>query len=642
MHITNVNRKNRLHRMPLESALSVLSVLSPPLNTLNTLNAHQCPEKNGPEECTDDQDAAPSNFSDTPSGATPKTPSLLVRDGALLPTVLQALDETTIVGLDTETTGLNPRTDRVRLVQLASDRGTFLIDLFAVTPDDLSSLWALLGEKEVVTHNGLFDLQFLAALGFAPGVVHDTMLLSQVLHGTRQPRGFHKLQQVAKRTVAIELDKAAQKSDWSGVLTDEQLAYAATDAAVLVPLYRRLTEHLKEACLQTVAEIERRCLPAVLWMSRCGVAFDREAWQGLTREAEAQADDLRQQLDALAPSRPEHLEGLAPWNWDSPVEVRAAFAALGIALGSTDDEALAAVAHPLAPLIRQYRSASKLVTTYGLEWTKAAYHDGRLHCDWRQIGCITGRMAAGSPNLQNLPRDPRYRACFRAPPGRVLIKGDYSQIELRVAAKVSADAAMLAAYAVGEDLHTRTARQITGKAEVSRAERSLAKPVNFGLIYGLGARSLRAKAKAEYGIDMTLEEAEQYRRVFFGSYLGIVAWHRRLRHQTDPAVRTLGGRRCPLPEKHFYGTRANYIVQGTGGDGLKRALALLWERRDKCPGAFPVLAVHDEIVIECGADQAEAAAAWLKAAMIDGMAPLIDPVPVEVEISTASSWAKED
>jgi DNA polymerase-1 len=224
----------------------------------------------------------------------------------------------------------------------------------------------------------------------------------------------------------------------------------------------------------------------------------------------------------------------------------------------------------------------------------------------------------------------------------VLIRADYSQIELRIAAKVSGDAAMLAVYAAGEDLHTRTARQITGKAEVSAAERSLAKPVNFGLIYGLGTRSLRAKAKAEYGLDMTLEEAEQYRRAFFAGYPGIVAWHRRLRHQTDPAVRTLAGRRCPLREKHFYGTRANYIVQGTGGDGLKLALALLWERREDCPGAFPVLAVHDEIVIECDRDRADAAAAWLRRAMVDGMAPLVDPVPVEVQIDAASSWAKED
>jgi DNA polymerase-1 len=261
-----------------------------------------------------------------------------------------------------------------------------------------------------------------------------------------------------------------------------------------------------------------------------------------------------------------------------------------------------------------------------------------VYADWRQIGCVTGRMASGSPNLQNLPGDPRYRDCFRAPARRLLIKADYSQIELRIAARVTADKAMQGAYARGEDLHTLTARRMLGKAEVTAGERKLAKPVNFGLIYGLSAASLRRKAKAEYGQELTEEEAEHYRGAFFAGHPGVAAWHRRLRRETAPTVRTLAGRRCPLPERHFYGTRANYTVQGTGGDGLKQALALLWERRNQCPGVFPVLAVHDEIVVEADAGQADAAAAWLRQAMLDGMVPLIDPVPVEVEIKVGPTW----
>src|SRR5262249_30784195 len=252
------------------------------------------------------------------------------------------------------------------------------------------------------------------------------------------------------------------------------------------------------------------------------------------------------------------------------------------------------------------RSADKRASTYGRGWWKGAYHDGRLFAEWRQIGCITGRMAGRSPNLQNLPGDPRYRACFRAPAGRLLLRCDSSKIELRIAAKTTGDQAMLDAYGRAEDLHTLTARRMLGKDEVSAAERKLAKPVNFGLIYGLSAGSLRRKAKAEYGLDLTSEDADRYRQAFFAGYPGVAAWHRRLRGESAAAVRTLAGRRCPLPEKHFYGTRANYTVQGTGGDGIKMALALLWERRHQCPGAFPVLVVHDEIVVECDAGQAEA------------------------------------
>src|SRR5262249_17863638 len=149
-----------------------------------------------------------------------------------------------------------------------------------------------------------------------------------------------------------------------------------------------------------------------------------------------------------------------------------------------------------------HRTASKLSSTYGPTWYAKGLYDARLSTDWKQIGCITGRMAAASPNMQNLPAHERYRRCFRAPDGRVLLRADYSQIELRIAAKVTGDEAMLDAYATGQDLHTLTARQMTGKAEVTKAERNMAKPVNFGLIYGLSAGSLMRKAKAEYGLDL--------------------------------------------------------------------------------------------------------------------------------------------
>jgi DNA polymerase I-like protein with 3'-5' exonuclease and polymerase domains len=570
----------------------------------------------------------------------------LIRDAACLQTVLPALDESTLIGLDTETTGLDPRASRVRLLSLATDRGVFLIDLFAVPAAELAPVFGLLAEKEVVGHKLLFDLQFLTPLGFTPGIAHDTMLLSQLLHGPRQAKGFHGLARVAQREIGVSLDKDLQTSDWSGPLSPEQLAYAAADAAVLPPLLGALTAKAKLAALDRAAEIERRCLPAVAWLSSSGVSFDKDAWLALAVEAVQRAESLARQLDAAVPQRPAGARpkgmrgqgGNSSWNWRSPRQVQEVFALLNVRLKRTDDDALAGVDHPAAALLREYRSASKLATTYGPDWFKDSFHGGRLYTDWRQIGCITGRMAGRSPNLQNLPGDPRYRACFRAPEGRVLIKCDYSQIELRIAAKITGDRAMLDAYGRAEDLHTLTARRMLGKAEVSAAERKLAKPVNFGLIYGLSAGSLRRKAKAEYGLDLAPQDAERYRRAFFHNYPGIASWHRRLRTEQASAVRTLAGRLCPLPEKHFYGTRANYVVQGTGGDGLKTALALLWERREQCQGAFPVLAVHDEIVVEADAGQAEAAATWLKRAMLDGMAPLIDPVPVEVEIKVGTTW----
>jgi DNA polymerase-1 len=580
----------------------------------------------------------------------------LVTDAEGLEAVRAALADCLGVGIDLETAGLDPRKDRVRLLSVAVptiDGGHFayVVDCFQVDPRPLFAALADVppaGDPDaeaqgprrlLIGHNLAFDLAFLAALGFEPGAASDTMVLSQLLYGTRQGKGFHALKQVAARELGRQMSKAEQTSDWSApTLTAEQLRYAAADALVLLPLYECLRRKVADAGMKRVAAIEMRCLPALVWLARSGAPFDKAAWEALAAQAAQQAEDLAQRLDEAAPTRDGYLQRSGAWNWSSTEQVQQAFAAAGLALASTDDDALAGIDHPLAALLRQYRSASKLAATYGAGWLKGAYHGGRLHADWRQLGCITGRMASAAPNLQNLPGSPRYRACFRAPAGRVLVRADYSQIELRIAAKVTGDEAMLAAYANGDDLHTLTARRMTGKEAVTKEERKLAKPVNFGLIYGLSAGSLRRKAKAEYGLELTAADAERYRQAFFAGYPGVAAWHRRLRREATPAVRTLAGRRCPLPEQHFYGTRANYTVQGTGGDGLKLALALLWERRGDCPGAVPVLAVHDEVVVEADAAQADAAAAWLRAAMIDAMAPLIDPVPVEVEVKVAESW----
>jgi DNA polymerase-1 len=193
--------------------------------------------------------------------------------------VRTALDETRYVGLDTETTGLDPRKDSVRLLSLDLDttdggRFTYVVDCFAVDP---TPLFEVLGEKELIIHNAAFDLAFLNRMGLNPGVVHDTMLYSQLLHGTRQKKGFHGLAECADRELGRGMDKTAQTSDWSGPLSTEQIGYAAGDASVLLPLFETIHAKLQDAGLAPVAEIEQRCLPATAWVAESGVPFDLAA-----------------------------------------------------------------------------------------------------------------------------------------------------------------------------------------------------------------------------------------------------------------------------------------------------------------------------------------------------------------------------
>src|SRR5262249_22863268 len=173
----------------------------------------------------------------------------------------------------------------------------------------------------------------------------------------------------------------------------------------------------------------------------------RAAWEVLATEAEAARARLGEQLDTLAPNSA-NLFKLT--NWDSAAQVQVAFAALGVPLDSTDDDSLAAVDHPLAAMVREHRGAAKLATTYGRKWLKHAGPGDRVFATWKQIGAgASGRMSCKEPNLQQLPRDQRYRRCFVAPPGRVLVKADYSQIELRIAARVSGDKRMYRSYKAG-------------------------------------------------------------------------------------------------------------------------------------------------------------------------------------------------
>jgi DNA polymerase I-like protein with 3'-5' exonuclease and polymerase domains len=584
-------------------------------------------------------DAAPERRSERSSGAGAESPPyLLVHDAAGLAAVAAALDGTALVGLDLETTGLDLHADRVRLLSLSTDtidggRFTYLVDCFAVGP---RPLWEALAGKELVIHNAAFDLGFLRRLGFTPtGEVRDTMLLAQLLTAGTNERAT--LAACCARYLGRTLDKTEQRSDWSGRLTDDQLRYAAADAEVLVPLLEALSAGIAEAKLVEAAGIEQRCLPAMVWLGHGGVGVDRDAWQALARAAAEEADRLREALDRQSCPQPSVFEGVGGWNWDSPAQVKEALARAGCPVDKTDDDSLAAVVHPLAELLRQYRAASKRTKTYGAGWLEHVRPDGRVYPGWKQIGSRAGRMSCTDPNMQQLPRG-EYRRCVVAPPGRVLVKADYSQIELRIAAKVSGDKALLDAYRRGEDLHTRTARSVLGIEEVTKQHRQLAKALNFGLLYGMGAQGFRGYAKSQYGLDLSEEDARRYRDAFFRNYPGLAAWHRRVGRSGKRTVetRTLAGRR--RLEVARFTEKLNSPVQGTGADGLKLALALLWERREQAPGAFPVLAVHDEIVVEADTDRADAVADWLRGAMVDAMAPLIEPVPVEVEVKVARTW----
>jgi DNA polymerase-1 len=554
--------------------------------------------------------------------------------------VCSAVEDSALVGLDSETTGLS-QSDRIRLLSLAVttlEGGTFtyLLDLFALAGADLAPLWEALSGAELVAHNAAFDLGFLGRLGFtARGPVHDVMILSRLL--TAGSRDGNALADLTERFLGFRLAKDQQKSDWSAPTLDHgQLSYAAADVVHLAELHRRLTREIEAADLARTARIEERCLPAWVWMAAAGMPLDREAWRALAARSCAERARLWDVLEARAPQRPDRLPGLSRWNFNSNQDVLASFE-----VDDTRDQTLAGIEHPFVDTLRAYRRAKWLDGSYGesfLRWVRA---DGRVYGGWEQTGNEAGRSSCKQPNLQGIPRLEGYRRAFVAPAGRVLIKADFAAAHLRIACRIAGEATMLDAFRSGRDLHRLTAQALLGKADVTRQDRQLAKAVAFGLLYGMGAPGLRDYALQSYGVAITLDEAARHKRTFFRTYPGLAKWHRdtKAARATQTETRTLGGRRRLLDPKTPLMHRLNSPVLGTEGDAAKTALALLWERRDQCPGARPVAFVHDEIVLEADAGQADQAAAWVKQAMTDALAPLIDPVPVEVEVKHGRTWA---
>jgi DNA polymerase-1 len=549
----------------------------------------------------------------------------------------------------------------------------WLVDNFSV---DVLRHFEALKEKPLVVHNAMHDLLFLRHLGYLhQGQVADTMTLSRMVYaGERDEDGKrfeHSLEACCGRELGLALDKTHQKADWSGALSEEMLAYAATDARVLLPLHGTLEKKLWDAGQECAVEIEERAIPAGIEMAYTGVPAYKKRWLKIVEEAGEGLGELRATLDDLVGEPPEKIkkrnaknmnvpaERKERWNWDSPDQIKAAAATVGLILEKTSMEHLKLVDHEFARALLAYREVKSGLATYGekffepTEDGREVYLDGRLYPSWGMCQADTGRMSCSSPNMQNIPKKGRLeklRECVVASEDWRLIKADFRQVELRIVTKIAGEEAMLEAYRNCEDLHTRTARSITGREEVTKDDRQLAKAVNFGLLYGQGPKGLKDYARDKYGVEMSLEEAAEYWERWFEAYPSIRAWHQREGASFDAgddSASTLAGR---LRRVKRFTEKVNHPVQGTGADGLKLAMALFHERLPEHLEARLILAVHDELVVECPEAQAEEVAGFVEEVMVAGMDEVLNPglnadhhdrVPVEVEVEIAQSWGGE-
>ena len=315
---------------------------------------------------------------------------------------------------------------------------------------------------------------------------------------------------------------------------------------------------------------------------------------------------------------------------------------------STDAESLEKLRpHPLVEAVLEWRKLTKLRSTYVDGLLQCIGPDGRIHSKFNQMVTATGRLSSTEPNLQNIPvrreQGTEVRRCFLPRPGWVLLDADYSQIELRVLAHIAGDAAMQAAFTSGEDIHTVTAAQVFGVPveEVTSAERSKAKAVNFGIVYGISAFSLGQD------IGTTTREAQAFIDRYLGRYPGVAAYMENIKQQAkeDGYVTTLLHRRREIPElkssnfvTRSFGERVamNTPIQGTAAAIIQLAKLRVSEalKREGLRARL-ILQVHDELIVEAPMEEKERAAALMKREMEGAMAL---SVPLETEVNWGENW----
>ncbi|MEW6130322.1 MAG: bifunctional 3'-5' exonuclease/DNA polymerase [Acidobacteriota bacterium] len=581
-----------------------------------------------------------------------QSPVKLITTAPALEEVIRAITKASVIGVDTETTGLDPFTSEVRLAQIATDEQTFVIDLFEIDAFNDPHLRQFFSQPHPIKifHNAKFDLKMLLHhFNLEAYGIFDTMLASQLISAGRS-EGGNSLAAVVSRYLNQELDKSLQVSDWSGKLTDAQYEYAAKDVTILLPLRERMTQELVKLHMVEVAKLEFDCVLPVAAMEIAGMYLSADCWrkqvESVEREHAAISSDLKRELAS-------GIEQLSLFdeptiNLDSPSQVTDALARMGIKVEGTRSWQLQPLVkeHPVIEKLLAYRHVQKALSSYGLNFlTHIHAATGRIHSDFRQIGAAGGRMSCSEPNLQQVPNTKEYRSCFRAPAGRKLIIADYSQIELRILADWSQDTALVKALMSGEDLHRVTASQMFNVPldGVTKEQRAAAKQLNYGIMYGLGASGLAAR------IDCSNGEAENLIKKYFAAYKGVDGF---LREAANRAVqehesRTRSGRlvtfnfdpndRSQVAATQRYGKNAP--VQGSSADITKRALTLIYEAL-KPFDAKIVNCIHDEIVIEAAENQAQEGAKVLEQTMVQAAREYIRSVPVTVDIAIADAWLK--
>ncbi|MDH5455887.1 MAG: DNA polymerase I, partial [Gammaproteobacteria bacterium] len=582
---------------------------------------------------------------------------------------LKRLGKARLTAFDTETNSLDYMNAEIVGLSLSTEPGTAcyvpVAHDFPGAPDQLPrdevlaklKPWLEDDNKKKVGHHLKYDAHILARYDIAlGGMAYDTMLESYVLNSvaTRHDMDSVARRYLGKETIHYEdvAGKGARQLTFNQVDLDAAAPYAAEDADITLQLHQALWQQLDDipALRKVYEEIEQPLVPVLLAMEETGVLVDRAMLQKQSGELAGKMAKLEAKAHELAGG---------PFNLGSPKQLQQIlFEQQNLPVirktpkgqPSTAEDVLVELAgdYELPAVIIDYRSVSKLKSTYTDKLPlQINERTGRIHTSYHQAVAATGRLSSTDPNLQNIPirteEGRRIRQAFVAPKGYVLLAADYSQIELRIMAHLSADKGLLSAFRKEQDVHRATAAEVfeTALEDVTDEQRRSAKAINFGLMYGMSAFGLAKQLGISRG------EAQEYTDLYFDRYPGVKQYMDDIRAKASEKgyVETVFGRRLYLPEindrnaqRRQYAERSaiNAPMQGTAADIIKRAMISVhaWLQHDR-PGARMIMQVHDELVFEVKKDAVDAVAEKVTELM-NGAADLT--VALKVDVGVGSNW----
>jgi DNA polymerase-1 len=489
------------------------------------------------------------------------------------------------------------------------------------------------------------------------GVAFDTMLESYIFNSVASR---HDMDSLAMNYLGVDTihfediaGKGAKQLTFNQIEIEKAAEYAAEDADITLQLHHKIWPQLQqqEGPRGVFEHIEMPLITVLSKIERTGVLIDGQILREKSQQFAARMLELEQKAYDIAGEEfnlgsPKQLQQILFEKLNLPVIKRSA----KTKQPSTAEEVLQELAldYPLPKVILEYRSLSKLKSTYTDKLPEMINpKTGRVHTSYHQAVAATGRLSSTDPNLQNIPikseEGRSIRQAFVAPKGYKMVAADYSQIELRIMAHLSQDQRLLEAFAKGEDIHRATAADVFGVSPeaVTPEQRRRAKAINFGLIYGMSAFGLAKQ------IGVGREEAQHYIDTYFARYPGVEAYMNNTREKAAKLeyVETLYGRRLYLPEinssngmrrKAAERTAINAPMQGSAADIIKLAMLSIdkWLNDDR-PDCRMIMQVHDELVFEIAEDQLDSC----KSKIIELMESATElSVPLLVEAGVGDNW----